>query len=118
MQQRTIGTVNAEDLYRREVLSQWLAETDRAVSALRSWRSILEAWLSAGRPVDPHAFDLALSMLTRAGLDEWAEWCAAGGGLDGLAAALKAYQPAVANMACEDAPPDAPVIQFLLPTTT
>ncbi len=84
------------EVHRATVAGLWLGATDRAISALGTWRAILAA-LGAGDPdagpagrcgpTDPAALRPALAALDVAGLGEWAEW-GAGLDLDELNAAL------------------------------
>lgn len=81
------GAPPIREVRRSTVASLWLGATDRAISALGTWRAILAALGNGDGPTDPAALRPALAALDVAGLGEWAEW-GAGLDLDELAQAL------------------------------
>jgi hypothetical protein len=81
------------DIHRAEVIRQWVAATNAAISALQGWRNTLIWWeigvkIGANSSNPETRFDLAMTELDDAGLLDWADWCPAAGGLDALAEAL------------------------------
>lgn len=72
---------------RQEYISQWIEDTDDAITALQEWRRKLREWrrlqgLGCGIPTGE--FHKALSELRAAGLEGWADSL----DLDGLAEAV------------------------------
>jgi hypothetical protein len=74
---------------RAAVYLEWLDATAEAIRALEIWRAYLRDWRLHGGEATSGGFDRALADLVAAGLEDWADRCPAGGGLDVLCSVVE-----------------------------